>query len=322
MNNANSHRIFPFVKKNRYFNNEHDRLENLFLRTAPLLLCSLYQRKKRLPVNKSNWIIEPFLIQKSHTPRITWIGHASFLIQIENYNILTDPVFDNISFLFPRLFAPGINLEELPPIDVILLSHNHPDHCQLSSLHKLQKLNPNVYLLVSKGDKQWLEKAGMRNVHEFNWWDQFNFNNSLQFMYLPAKHWSARWVFDRNCSLWGSWMISGQNQNIYFGGDTAYCNHFKSIAIEFPAIDVALLPIAPAIPADWMMQTHMDPAQAIQAFVDLNAKLLIPMHWGTFQFGLDSFEWPIEYLQKKWNDSSNLAQKNLSILKIGQTKAF
>jgi L-ascorbate metabolism protein UlaG (beta-lactamase superfamily) len=324
----NLNRLFPIRKKDQYFNSHHDHVESLFFQTIPSFLLSLYGRKKRQPENKLDWVAQDTPLVMSHDPLVTWIGHATFLIQVGGLNVLTDPIFGNASPFFPRLLPPGIALAQLPPIDIVLISHNHRDHCDLRSLHALQKSHPHMHLMVAAGDKKWLLKKGFKQVDEFEWW-QTHTRGAVEFTFLPAHHWSAQGVFDRNRSLWGSWMISSpihveesakssSRNTIYFAGDTSYSDHFNHIAKEHPHIDVALMPIAPEFPHPSMRKSHMDSHQAVQAFVDLKAATFVPMHWGTFAFGTDTFLGPIERLQRAWRMQELLAHKNLIIPKVGQ----
>jgi L-ascorbate metabolism protein UlaG (beta-lactamase superfamily) len=327
MKNREINLLLPVKKKNRYYNDAHDKPESFFFETLPTFIGSLRNRKKRLPENKSDWLECTMPLASSDEPVITWIGHASFLIQIAGVNIITDPIFGDASAFFPRILPPGIALDQLPRIDVVILSHNHRDHCDLKSLIPLQALYPNMTLLVPVGDKQWLQKKGFSRVIEHNWWDAYHHPIStdaqLKFTFLPARHWSAQGLFDRNKSLWGSWMISYEKSltlpHIYFAGDTAYGHHFSHIAQKFPTINLALMPIAPGEPDPWMRKTHMDAHQAVQAFIDLNAQHFIPMHWGTFQFGHDTFIGPIKRLQTAWHEYALPATtKKMHIPKSGQ----
>lgn len=345
MKNDNPNRLSPIRKENRYFNTDTDHIESLLFQTLPSFILSLYGRRKRQPENKSDWIAQDIPLISSQEPVITWIGHASFLIQVGGLNILTDPIFGNASAFFPRLLPPGIALAQLPSIDFVLISHNHRDHCDLRSLHALKKTHPQMHILVAEGDKKWLIRKGFSKVDEFAWWQKHT-HNAVEFTFLPAHHWSAQGMFDRNCSLWGSWMISSAKKNfsiahheliqenkhsnslesslqsdrqyIYFAGDTSYSDHFNHIAKEYPLIDVALMPIAPEFPHPSMRKSHIDSHQAIQAFVDLKAKSFVPMHWGTFAFGTDTFLGPIERLQKAWYMQELHTHKNLIIPKVGQ----
>lgn len=321
MNKEKINRRFPLIKKDRYYNSLDDYPESFLFQTIPSFISSLYNRKKRQPENKSDWIASETPLEQSKEPVITWIGHASFLIQMAGINIITDPIFGDASAFFPRVLPPGIALENLPRIDYVILSHNHRDHCDLKSLYALKKAHPHMAILVPKGDKQWLEDKGLGPVVEHNWWQTYTHethDGSVIFTFLPAHHWSAQGFFDRNKSLWGSWMIGFLDQHIYFAGDTAYSDHFSHIAQEYPSISAALMPIAPETPHPWMRKSHLDSKQAVQAFIDLKAQHFIPMHWGTFQFGLDTFHGPLERLKAAWDMQQLPEHKKLTISKVGQ----
>jgi L-ascorbate metabolism protein UlaG (beta-lactamase superfamily) len=320
-NTKNTNRLLPFIKKSRFFNSSTEKPESFLFQTIPSFLGSLYNRKKRLPENKADWVVAHEPLAQSREPAITWIGHATFLIQVNGINILTDPIFGPASAFFPRILPPGIPLNQLPAIDLVLLSHNHRDHCDLATLGELKKNNPTMILLVPAGDKWWLEKKGFTAI-EHHWGDTYvQGETQITCTFLPAHHWSAHGIFDRNKSLWGSWMIESpaSSKTIYFAGDTAYSKHFSSIAAQFSNIGAALMPIAPETPHPWMRKSHMDTHEAVQAFADLKADHFIPMHWGTFQFGLDTFHGPIDRLQHVWH-VRQLDQKNkkLTIAKVGQ----
>lgn len=320
-NNKNTNRILPIQKNNRFYNHADDKPESFLFQTLPSFVSSLYRRKKRLPENKHEWIHTDVRLACGLEPQITWIGHSSFLIQIGGITILTDPVFGDASVFFPRILPPGIALSQLPAIDIVLLSHNHRDHCDIPSLKALKQLHGTMTILAPQGDKRLLEKHGISDVIEHTWWDTFNpiSNSAITCTFLPAHHWSAQGIFDRNKSLWGSWMIHYNASSIYFAGDTAYSGHFKNIAQEFSSITVALMPIAPIAPHPWMRKSHMDAHEAVQAFVDLQAHTFVPMHWGTFQFGLDTFAGPLDRLHHAWNlHQLDNGAKKLSIIKIGQ----
>jgi len=296
----------------------HYKPENFFLHTAPSFIRSLTHRRKFQSGNKNEWFESQTPLANSVDPVVTWIGHATFLVQVGGVNILTDPIFDSPSFIFPRLLPPGIAIEQLPQIDFVLLSHNHLDHCDMPSLRALLKRFPNIQLLVPQGDKGWLQAAGFGQVKEFTWWQEHTL-----FTFLPARHWSQNGVFDCNKSLWGSWMIRHGSHSIYFAGDTAYSHHFTAIAAEFKNITVALMPIGPCEPDPAMRKSHVDSAQAVQGFIDLQAHHFVPMHWGTFPFGTDHFDTPIHKLQAAWQQQEvALAGKKLCLPKFGKQITF
>lgn len=319
-------KIYPFRKNGRFYFTESHKPDSFLFGTLPTFIHALLGRAKHMrDANVEPWVDVPNLIVASTAPHITWLGHSTFLIQMGGINILTDPIFGSPSFLFPRVLPLGIPLASLPPIDAVVLSHNHPDHMDAPSLRHIIKTFPHAKILVPEGDKAWFERRGYNNAIEHSWWEdvQLAMPNvdvaPVRFTFLPAAHWSQRGVFDRNKSLWGSWMIEWQGHCIYFAGDTAYAHHFANIGHHFPAIDVALMPVGPCEPHEWMAHTHVSAEQAGQAFLDLKARQFIPMHWGTFIFGYDHFEMPIERIKNWWQKNNDLVlDKELLLCKVGQ----
>lgn len=268
---------------------------------------------------QEQWFSPEPLVARSASLQITWIGHATFLIQVEGFNILTDPVFGSITPFYPRNVEPGILLDRLPPIDLLLISHNHWDHMHRPTLLKLRNRFERwgTTILIPDGDERWFKRWGFKDVHPLTWGAThtiFTAERELRATFLPTRHWSRHGFFDLNKSLWGSWMISTDYQHIYFAGDSAYGDHFKQIAEHFHDIDVALLPIAPCEPHEWLAASHLNAEQAVQAFADLKARLFIPMHWGTFNFGCDVPLAPVQRLQKSWA----ISPERLLLPKIGQ----
>jgi L-ascorbate metabolism protein UlaG (beta-lactamase superfamily) len=268
-----------------------------------------------------NFVTIPTFSTKSQQPVITWLGHSTFLIQVAGKNILTDPIFGSLSMIFRRLVPSVIKVQDLPVIDYVLISHNHFDHMDSQSLLQLKSRFPDMKMLVPMGDKEWFDRHLFAKVSEHMWWDEIvtDANLGIKFTFLPANHWSQRTLFDKNRSLWGSWMIQSDNATIYFAGDTSWGPHFKQIGQEFKNIDVALLPIAPGEPRAWMKDSHINAYEAVQAFVQLKAKMFIPMHWGTFHLGFDDFYAPISLLKQSWAAMQHeMTGKQLKILKIGE----
>lgn len=245
---------------------------------------------------------------------LMWIGHSTFLIRTPTLTILTDPIFGDASLLFPRIIPPALEVHELPHVDIVLISHNHRDHLDAGSIHKLITRNPEVQFLVPDGDARWFFRRGIRNVIECSWWDR----PRSGFTFVPAKHWSQRGIFDRNRSLWGGWMLELEGKTIFFAGDTAYGDHFHAIAQQFPFIDMALLPIGPGQPRDIMAHAHLDATQAIVAGQELNASAVIPMHWGTFHLGLELPQNQLEQLQRSWRENQ-MSLSQLLIPRCGES---
>jgi L-ascorbate metabolism protein UlaG (beta-lactamase superfamily) len=316
-------RMFPYIHNGRFYMDKNDHPESLLFDTLPVFVQTLLMRKYNCPQKIQSWLIPHQVPQRSSEPVITWVGHATFLIQVGNINILTDPIFGQPSLFFPRILPPGIAFENLPPIDLVLISHNHRDHMDEETLIALKQKNPYIAVWVPQGDKRWFDKRGFIDAREYMWWDQEIFrdfaSNSIICSFLPSSHWSQRGLFDKNKSLWGSWMIEHQGHAIYFAGDTAYHKHFVQIADQFNAIDTALMPIGPCDPDPWMRFAHMNAQQAGRAFIDLNAHHFIPMHWGTFPLGDAEFEKPIFRLRDWWHKQKSLIKmKNLHLPKVGQ----
>lgn len=289
-----------------------------------MFVQSWLMRRKTQPL-LTEWVTTPEIISPHHAqePKITWVGHSTFLIQVSGITIITDPVFGDLSVLFKRITAPGIIVDKIPRIDIILISHNHYDHMDEMTLRAIAAVNPHVIIAVPQGDKKWFDKRGFKQVREYMWWEHSVIslqNTAVRLTFLPAHHWSQRSLFDRNCSLWGSWMIQADKTTIYFAGDSAYDKHFTQIARAFPAIDIALMPIGPCEPRQWMRLSHMGPQEAGQAFLELGARNFIPMHWGAYWFGIDYPLLPIERLHAWWQqEASALSNKQLYCMHIGQS---
>ncbi len=316
--------IYPHFSDGRFYNYPGEKRENIILPSLGMLFKSFFNRLSKSKFDFSSWLDVAPVLSRSQDLVITWVGHSTFLIQVNGINILTDPVFGNLSLLFPRIMRPGINLNELPEIDFVIVSHNHRDHMDAACL-KVLKNHKNISILVGKGDKAWFDSRGFENVSEHMWWDQKrfarnSFSSDIQFTFLPSYHWSQRGLFDYNKSLWGSWMIQVGDKTIYFAGDTAYSSHFKYIADEFRSIDIAIMPIGPCEPNRLMQDSHISAEQAGQAFLDLEASHFIPMHWGTYYFGLDSFIAPYERIVKWWQGQNFDLAKTFHTFKIGERK--
>jgi len=260
-------------------------------------------------------------------PKITWIGHATFLIQMDGFNILTDPIFGSVKVgpftLTERVIPAGIKFEDLPHIDAIVISHNHSDHTDTTTLKALaKKYQPKIF--VPEGNRALVEGMGFKRVIEHNWWEETKFiknGRSLTISCLPAYHWSIRFSLGGyRKSLWSSWMISTESSHIYFAGDTAYGKHFKEIAAQFSSIDVALMPIAPTCEGENKHKLyHVNALEAVDAFIDLNAHCFVPMHYGTFWLEAKNFIYPLPRLHAYWQEKEAiLSDKKLLIARCGE----
>lgn len=214
----------------------------------------------------------------------TWIGHSTFLIQVAGFNILTDPIFSEYCSPWPiqrlrRGFPPALAVQELPRIDLIVLSHAHYDHFDRPSI---QQMDRRIPIAAPLGLATVLRRWGFTNAVEFDWGDHGDLGE-LRLSCLPVQHGAARTPFDRNTTLWCGWMLEIAGQKIFFSGDTGYAAYFPELFALFAPVDLALLPIGAYAP-DWFMQPlHLNPIEAVQMHRDLGARASIAMHWGTFQ---------------------------------------
>lgn len=238
--------------------------------------------------------------------RVTFINHATTLIQMEGMNFLTDPVWAQrasmLRWLGPRrVRAPGIAMQDLPPIDVILLSHNHYDHMDIPSLRWLSERHQAV-VVTGLGMKTYLTNAGIARVVELDWWQSYRLAPQLaKIFFVPARHGSGRGLFDRDKSLWGGFVIQSAHGHIYFAGDTAYGEFVHELQKKFGAFRLALLPIGHYQPRMLMQDVHISPDEAVRMHRLLRVGQSIGIHFGTFHgFGnhnSESIEAPIEDLK-------------------------
>jgi len=237
------------------------------------------------------------LRENRKTATVTWIGHATLLVQLDGLSILTDPMFAMRMFTIKRLAPPGVALADLPPIDAVVVSHNHRDHLDESSV---RALGPSVQYVVPLGLAGFFRSRGLPRVHELDWWQDVTLHangGTVRITLVPAQHWSGRGLRDHNQSLWGGFVIESPTTRMYFSGDTGYPAAFAEIGRRFPNIDYALLPIGAYAPRWFMSPQHIDPEQAVIAFGELGAQHFVPMHWGTFQLSDEPLDEPPRLLR-------------------------
>jgi L-ascorbate metabolism protein UlaG (beta-lactamase superfamily) len=298
------------------------------------LLSILRARFKR---DDDSWATWPTHIENTPYPppagditpgetAITFIGHSTFLIRLPGLTILTDPIFSKrcspVSFAGPsRVRRPGIRLSDLPHIDLVLLSHNHYDHCDLASLRKLRKRFPAMAIITTLGNAEYLAKKRLKNAFELDWWQEQHFAGA-KITATPARHFAARSLSDRNKTLWAGFMVeTGGGQKIYFAGDTGYTKFFSEIFLRLGPPDLALLPIGAYEPRWFMGPVHMNPTDAVQAFQDLQAKRAIGMHFGTFQLTAEPIDAPLKDLAIAKTEA-NLPDDAFTTLDCGETQTF
>lgn len=218
--------------------------------------------------------------------RATFVNHATVLVQMDGLNVLTDPIWSDraspVGFAGPaRWSEPGVRLEDLPPIDVVLISHNHYDHCDVPTLrHLARRDRPTIY--AGLGSRAMLARHGLDRVVDLERWQAAPVDERVTVTFVPARHWSQRGVWDRNTVLWGAFVVKGPSGTVFFAGDTGWGDHFAAIRGRLGAPDLALLPIGAYIPRAHMENRHLSPVEAVRAHVVLGARQSVGIHWGTF----------------------------------------
>jgi L-ascorbate metabolism protein UlaG (beta-lactamase superfamily) len=310
----------------RFFNPGIDTDKNL----ADLIRWRRQNQRARWPERRTNQPYpKPPLNLSPGEIAVTFIGHASFLIRTPEATMLTDPVFSErvspIGFLGPkRVRPPGLTLDALPPLDVILLSHNHYDHMDLPSLRRLQarRGGRRLPIVTGLGNAPLLARLGMTDVSELDWWDGVWLSSDVRITFVPAQHWSSRTLHDRRRTLWGGFFIeSGPATKLYFAGDSGYCPWFEAIRIQLGAPDLALLPIGAYEPRWFMRGQHMNPAEAVEAHIELQAKRSIGMHFGTFQLTDEPIDEPL-YALERAKRAAGIAEEAFVALDVGETRVI
>ncbi|HHK5597048.1 TPA: MBL fold metallo-hydrolase [Bacillus tropicus] len=233
---------------------------------------------------------------------VTWFGHSASLLKIEGKTLLLDPMFGDASSPFPlfnsKRYSGAFSLEreDLQEIDAIIISHNHYDHLNYKSIMQLKDRAKHFY--VPTGVAQYLIKWGVSpsKISEHNWWDEITFD-TIKLVCAPARHFSGRSMTDRDCSLWCSWLILGQETKVFFSGDSGYAPHFKEIGDKYGPFNLTLMECGEYDPR-WSA-IHMLPEETVQAHMDVKGELLLPIHWGAFTLALHEWSDPIERVTKE-----------------------
>jgi L-ascorbate metabolism protein UlaG (beta-lactamase superfamily) len=258
--------------------------------------------------------------------KITFVNHSTFLIQANGLNILTDPVWSErvspFTFLGPkRKRLAGIRFEDLPTIDLILLSHNHYDHLDLATLKKIYNAH-HPKIITPLGVKALLEKHKIKGTADLDWWDEYKLNNDVIIQATPAQHFSSRGTFDRDATLWCGFVIKRKDGNVYFVGDTGYNDKtFKEIGARCYPIEVALIPIGAYKPQWFMSPIHCSPEEAVQIHIDLKSNQSIAMHFGTFPLADEGGIEPIHDLSAALSHH-NIPTNKFVALEEGNSRTF
>ena len=269
-------------------------------------------------------------------PAVTWIGHATVLAQVGGINLLTDPHFSQraspLSFIGPkRHVPPGVALASLPRIDAVLISHNHYDHLDESSVRGLAaQPGGSPLFIVPLGLKAWFADCGIANVIELDWWQSHSIDGALgpvEVVLTPVQHWSGRGLADRMETLWGGYAVFAPDQHLFFSGDTGYSKDFADIRQRFasrqagpqPGFDLAVLAIGAYEPRWFMATQHIDPSEAVQVHLDLRARHSLGVHWGTFELTDEALDEPPRRLAQE-RQAKGVAEEDFFVVAIGQTR--
>ncbi|KUJ47993.1 hypothetical protein EG812_13745 [Verrucosispora sp. FIM060022] len=256
----------------------------------------------------------------------TWVGHASFVLQIGGLVVLTDPVWSRrIPGVRPRFTPPGLPWEALPPVDAVVISHNHFDHLDAPTIRRLPR---DVLMLVPGGLGWWFRRLGFTAVEELDWWESVRLG-AVQFQFVPVHHWSRRTLFDGCQSLWGGWLLEADAdpataapvRRVFFAGDSAYGPYFTEIGQRCGPVDLALMPVGAYLPRWFMKPLHMNPAEAVRACGDLGAQRMATMHWGTFALSAEAPLEPLRQARQAWQASGRAAE-DLWDLAVGQSRTL
>lgn len=255
---------------------------------------------------------------------VTWVGHSTLLIQLDGVTILTDPQWSEraspVTFAGPkRLMPPGVSFEQLPTVDLVVISHDHYDHLDVDTVQRLARTHHPLFL-VPLGLKAWFADIGITEVEEMDWWESRQVRG-LTVTCLPAQHFSGRSLWDRNRRLWSAWALAGGTKRVFFAGDTGYYPVFKEIGVRLGPFDLAAIPIGAYRPASMMKMTHITPEEALQLFADVQGRYFVAMHWGTF----DLTEEPIEEPPLRLGAEANrlrLDPSRIWVLKHGETRGW
>jgi N-acyl-phosphatidylethanolamine-hydrolysing phospholipase D len=260
----------------------------------------------------------------------TWIGHATVLLQLGGLNVLTDPVFSQRAFpvqwLGPRrVMDPAVGLDELPPLDVVLISHNHYDHLDRPAVRRIARRHPHVTWVVPLGLGSYIRRWGAREIVELDWWQQASVG-SLRVTATPARHMSARRLGDRNRTLWSGFALQAGRRRVLFAGDTAYHPEFTAVGAGCGPFDLVLVPIGAYEPRWFMQMVHVNPEEAVRiyqdvvgAYPDAPAPLMLAIHWGTFRLTTEPMDEPPRRIATRWREAG-LPADRLWVARFGETR--
>jgi L-ascorbate metabolism protein UlaG (beta-lactamase superfamily) len=265
-----------------------------------------------------------FLRKNREDTTITWIGHATMLLQLKGKNILTDPHFSEraspVSWAGPkRVVPPGIPLDELPAIDMVVISHDHYDSLDRSTIMNLYKREGGrqTVFFVPLGFRKWFDSLGINKIVEMDWWDSVS-EGGLTFIPVPIQHWSKRSPFSKNKTLWAGWVVQSNDFRFIFVGDSGYSPHFQEIGEKLGPFDLSAIPIGAYKPRWFMKNHHMNPEEAVKVHKDIGSRKSIAIHWGTFMLTDEPLDEPPQLLKKALKEH-NIPDNSFVVLRHGGT---
>ncbi|MGH8481916.1 MAG: MBL fold metallo-hydrolase [Nevskiaceae bacterium] len=266
-----------------------------------------------------------FLAANRTRPTLTWIGHATFLVQVGGLNVLTDPHFtaraSPLRWAGPeRLAPPGLSLRDLPAPDVVLVSHNHYDHLDEGSVRWLAQHHPKAVFVVPLGLRRWLQRRRIGNVVELDWWQKHD-GHGFSVTAVPAQHFSGRGTNDRNATLWCGFVLEAAGKKVYFAGDTGYSKDFADIGERAGPMDLALLPIGAYAPRWFMRAMHVNPEEAVKIHRDVGARQSVAMHWGTFRLTEEPLDEPPRALAEALK-AARVPPEKFWVMRHGETRTL
>uniref|UniRef100_A0A8L0DNS0 N-acyl-phosphatidylethanolamine-hydrolyzing phospholipase D n=1 Tax=Oncorhynchus mykiss TaxID=8022 RepID=A0A8L0DNS0_ONCMY len=259
--------------------------------------------------------------------RVTWLGHASVLVEMDGLVILTDPIFSQraspFQFMGPKRFrGPPCTVDQLPKVDAVLISHTHYDHLDVGSVSSLNKrFGAELRWFVPLGLQGWMQSCGCKNVIELDWWEESCVPDKVMFVFTPAQHWCKRTPTDDNRVLWGSWSVLGPCNRFFFAGDTGYCSSFQEIGRRFGPFDLAAISIGAYLPRDVMKSLHVDPEEAVEIHKDVKAKHSLAIHWGTFALAHEFYLEPPVRLREAM-EKNGLNVEHFFVLNHGESRVM
>ena len=307
--------------KNNHLNDQSKFLDFLKWRWNRLWKKNTGPEDYNFPLAENN---PEFLASNTEKNTVTWIGHATLLVQIEGKNILTDPLFSEraspVQWAGPkRVVSPGLSFDDLPPIDIVVISHDHYDALDENSIKQLHKRHGGrrTKYFVPLGLGRWFKRNGIQNVVELDWWDRYS-DKDLEIIAVPVQHWSKRTFLSRNTSLWAGWVIQSKRFRFFFSGDSGYTPDFREIGRRLGPFDLSAIPIGAYEPRWFMKNYHISPEEALQVHLDVQSRLTVGIHWGTFILTDEPLNEPPARLKRERRDKG-ISEEAFAVLAHGET---